>query len=97
MKINANTVGNYGPAYVNNSKPKFKVEDNLNVAKQEALKQNSAVDTFEGSTQEVSNEEKKYFMNLYPENTKEIMDYHFYERSGKLSGVSVGSLLDKRG
>lgn len=97
MKINANTIGNYGPAYVNNAKPKFKVEENQNIASPEALKQSPIVDKFEKSSQAVSSEEKKFFMNLYPENSKEIMDYHFYERNGKLSGVSVGSLLDKRG
>lgn len=45
----------------------------------------------------VTSEEKKYFANMYPENKAEIMDYHYYQRNGKMSGVSVGSLFDRRG
>ncbi len=44
----------------------------------------------------VSNEEKAFFADMYPERKQEIADYHFYQRSGKMSGVSVGSLLDRR-
>lgn len=44
----------------------------------------------------VSNEEKAFFMDMYPEQKTEIQDYHFYQRSGKMSGVSVGSLFDRR-
>ena len=45
----------------------------------------------------VTNEEKKFFVSMYPENKAEIMDYHFYQRNGKMAGVSVGSLIDRRG
>jgi hypothetical protein len=45
----------------------------------------------------VTADEKDFFVKLYPENKTEIMDYHFYGREGKMSGVSLGSLFDKRG
>lgn len=45
----------------------------------------------------VTTEEKNFFANLYPENKAEIMDYHYYNKNGKMSGVSIGSLIDKRG
>jgi hypothetical protein len=45
----------------------------------------------------VTTDEKDFFVKLYPANKTEIMDYHFYGREGKMSGVSLGSLFDKRG
>ncbi|HPI36425.1 MAG TPA: hypothetical protein PK397_00650 [Ignavibacteriaceae bacterium] len=45
----------------------------------------------------VSKEEKAFFSGLYPGNKDTIMDYHFYQRSGKMSGVSIGSIFDRRG
>ncbi len=45
----------------------------------------------------VSNEEKKYFSELYPENKEEIMNYHYYSKHGKMSGTALGSFFDKRG
>jgi len=45
----------------------------------------------------ITNEEKRFFANMYPDNKTEIMDYHFYQRNGKMAGVSVGSLFDRRG
>ncbi len=45
----------------------------------------------------ITKSEKEFFANLYPEKKEEVMDYHFYHKSGKMSGVTVGSLFDKRG
>ena len=45
----------------------------------------------------ISNEEKKFFANLYPENKTDVMNYHFYQKTGKMQGVSLGTLFDKRG
>lgn len=45
----------------------------------------------------VTNEEKKFFVNMYPDNKAEIMDYHYYQKNGKMAGVAVGSLFDRRG
>lgn len=45
----------------------------------------------------ITEQEKKYFAKLYPENKEELMNYHYYEKNGKLSGVKVGSLFDRKG
>lgn len=83
MKINTNAVGNYSPynTKVNN------VKQTVNIAKTEESKK----------TEIITKEEKNFFAKMYPENKNEIIDYHFYKSSGKMSGVSVGSLFDKRG
>lgn len=83
MKINTNAVGNYSPynLRVNNA------EQPANIVKTEESKKTDAV----------TKEEKNFFAKMYPENKNEIIDYHFYKSSGKMSGVSVGSLFDKRG
>lgn len=46
---------------------------------------------------EISSEEKQFFVSRYPEQKETVMDYHFYHKSGKMSGVNVGTLLDRRG
>ena len=83
MKINANAVGNYSPynTKVNNVKPKQNIAETNETKKADLI----------------SNEEKKFFTKIYPENKSEIMDYHYYKPSGRMSGVSVGSLFDRRG
>lgn len=45
----------------------------------------------------VTNEEKKFFSKLYPNDTEQINNYHFYNKAGDKNGVSLGSLFDKRG
>lgn len=47
--------------------------------------------------EEITKEEKNFFAQLYPEKKNEIVDYHYYQKSGQMSGVTVGSLFDKRG
>ena len=81
MKINTNSFGNYNPVAKSTS-----AKDHLNVQEKAS-----------NETLFVSKEEKDFFVNKYPENKTEIMDYHFYQRSGRKSGVSLGSLFDKRG
>ena len=73
MKINANAVGNYSPYNMkaNNVRPKQNLAE-TNEAKKTDL---------------ISNEEKKFFTKIYPENKSEIMDYHYYKPSGRMSGV----------
>lgn len=44
----------------------------------------------------ISGEEREFFKNLYPEQKADIADYHFYQRSGKMSGVTIGSLFDRK-
>lgn len=45
----------------------------------------------------VSKEEKQFFTKLYPNDTDQIENYHFYNKAGDKNGVSIGSLFDKRG
>lgn len=45
----------------------------------------------------VTNDEKKFFAGLYPENKQDVMDYHFYQKTGKMQGVTLGTLFDQRG
>jgi len=81
MRITSNTVGNYNPYGVNNNK--HVSESVNNQTKEDGIK--------------ISGEEKDFFKKMYPESKTEITDYHYYQKSGKLSGVSVGSLFDRRG
>lgn len=41
--------------------------------------------------------EKNFFANKYPGNRQEIMDHHFYGKSGQMSGIAVGTLINRRG
>lgn len=45
----------------------------------------------------ISVEEKKFFAELYPARREEIIGYQSYNSKGKVSGVHVGSLFDRRG
>jgi len=45
----------------------------------------------------ISNEEKKFFTKLYPDEKDQITNYHFYNKDGDKNGVSLGSLFDRRG
>lgn len=89
MEISMNNIGNYSPRMRTNTdvSQKYNVEVKKDVKTQASAQQENAV----------TSEEKNYFMQLYPENKKEIVDYHFYQKSGKMAGVKVGSLIDRRG
>ena len=89
MKIDMNPVGNYSPINVKNVNNRIKVS--------ETTPKESAGKTAQVNQGALSPEEKTFFAKLYPANKSEIIDYHFYEKNGKLSGVKLGSLLDKRG
>jgi len=45
----------------------------------------------------VTNEEKRFFTKLYPEEKENINSYHFYNKEGDKNSVLIGSLFDKRG
>jgi hypothetical protein len=78
MKITANAVGNYSPAY-------FKTV---------AANRTENTQTTQAT---ISTEEKKFFAGLYPAQKDEVMEYKLYNSKGKVSGVHVGSLFDRRG
>ncbi len=82
MKISTNYAGNYNPYKINNSKTQITKTDKVKDIKH---------------VTEINQSEKAFFKSVYPNNEAEINNYHFYEPSGKLSGVSLGSLFDKRG
>ncbi len=62
-------------------KPQINNKENIQVEKQTSI----------------SNDEKKFFAELYPNKKEEVMNYQFYNAKGKISGLHVGSLFDKRG
>lgn len=45
----------------------------------------------------INPDEKKFFAEMYPAKQNEIMEYYYYERSGRMNGISVGTNLDRRG
>jgi len=85
MKISTNTIGNYTPAYVQ--------KNNSAAAKQETQQSGSS----QQGQSVLSSNEKQFFAAMYPDKKSEIMDYHFYEKTGKMSGVSLGTIIDRRG
>lgn len=88
MKISTNSIGNYGPAAgrsISSEQPK--VKNSIPEEKQFQIDDNTPL----------TNDEKGFFLKLYPNNTNEIKDYHFYEKSGKMSGVKLGSIINRRG
>jgi len=82
MNITTNAIGNYSAVRMSPS-----IKQSQPSIKTDKVSKESAV----------SETEKKFFAGLYPENKSEIADYHFYNKSGTLLGVSKGSLFDKRG
>lgn len=89
MKIMTNTVGNYTPHINNNSVQKTKLPPK-GVDRAEAL-------NTKPKSGDLTADEKKFFMDMYPQNKSEVTDYHFYRKNGEMSGVQVGSLFDRRG
>jgi hypothetical protein len=53
--------------------------------------------TSASQNESISNDEKKFFADLYPAKQTEIMEYYYYEKSGRMNGISVGTNLDRRG
>ena len=47
-------------------------------------------------TATISNKEKEFFQKMYPTKRDEIINYHFYSKSGDMSGVAVGKNIDRR-
>ena len=88
MRIDTNSIGNYTQTNFRNIERK----PNLNEVSTTAQTKSTS-----SSNANLSLEEKDFFAKLYPQNKSEVVDYHFYERSGKLAGIKIGSLIDKRG
>lgn len=45
----------------------------------------------------ITDSEKNFFAKMYPEKKSEIINYEFYNPKGKAAGITVGSLIDRRG
>ena len=82
MNITSNPVGNYTAVRTT----KVRNIQNLNSLQNPATKPEA-----------INENEKKFFMNMYPDNKAEISDYHYYGRDGNMMGVAKGSLFDRRG
>lgn len=81
MAVSMNSIGNYSAYGLNNAKPN-KANVNNNAA---------------AKSENINPDEKKFFAEMYPAKQNEIMEYYYYERSGKMNGISVGTNLDRRG
>lgn len=89
MKISTNMIGNYNPQVYSGSVKNSKAnESQFKLESKPADKK---------AVNNLSPDEKNYFVKLYPQNKSEIIDYHAYEKNGKMSGVKIGSMFDKRG
>lgn len=89
MKITTNMVGNYTPK-INTGQVKQARQGDAPVKAEAKPK-------LQPDKNNITADEKKFFMDLYPQNKSEIIDYHFYRKNGEMSGVKIGSLFDKRG
>lgn len=89
MKISANAIGNYSPVYKTKPVQEQKPAENVAVARFRPQVTNN--------TAELTTVEKEFFAALYPQEKSQIMDYHFYQKNGQMSGVKIGSMFDKRG
>ncbi len=79
----------------------MKIESNFNSSYIHSVKPNSriqkAYDLKTNSPNEIiSKEEKQFFADMFPEKKSEVMSYDFYNRTGKVCGLQIGSLFDRR-
>ncbi len=81
MALSLNTIGNYSAYGLNNT------NTNKANSKSAEIKLN----------ENINQDEKKFFAEMYPAKHNEIMEYYYYERSGKMNGISVGTNFDRRG
>ncbi len=95
MGIGMNAIGNYSPNTITNAGKQTKVRQTA--AEKPEVNASQANSKTAQAKENLLPEEKDFFAKLYPQNKTEVADYHFYERSGKLSGVKLGSLIDRRG
>jgi len=89
MKIAANAVGNYSPLY------SAKLQQAQKPAEQ--IQQTSFQPKAVKGDAELTGVEKEFFAALYPQEKSVVMDHHFYQKNGQMSGVKVGSMFDRRG
>ncbi len=96
MKVNTDITGNYSPKSINQKRGSDHQERKIkNSADEEkfGIPDKEKIKTGKN----ISEEEKKFFAEMYPLNKNEILDYHYYQKTGKPSGIALGSLFDKKG
>lgn len=49
------------------------------------------------TSDKIDSNEKRFFAKIFPDSQEDIMNYHFYEKSGKMNGIKIGSNYDRRG
>ncbi|MCU0344597.1 MAG: hypothetical protein MUF28_12345, partial [Ignavibacterium sp.] len=68
MAVNLNSIGNYSAYGLNNAK-----NSKINI-KSASLVQSESINP----------DEKNFFAEMYPAKQNEIMEYYYYERSGRM-------------
>ncbi|MEJ2614684.1 MAG: hypothetical protein P8Z35_06985 [Ignavibacteriaceae bacterium] len=81
MKISTNNIGNYS----------------INHIQKAAIQKTAQQKNINQTKTDLSADEKSFFIDRYPQKKDEIIDYHFYQKGGAMSGVKVGHLFDKKG
>ena len=81
MAVGLNSIGNYSAYGLSNTKSS------------KTNSKNAAMELNEN----INRDEKKFFAEMYPAKQNEIMEYYYYEKSGKMNGISVGTNIDRRG
>jgi hypothetical protein len=96
MKVNTDIAGNYSPQSIRQKPESVQQERKIKNSRDE--EKFGAPDKEKIKTgKNISEEEKNFFAEMYPLNKNEIMEYHYYQKTGKPSGISLGSLFDKKG
>lgn len=81
MAVSMNSIGNYSAYGLNTARSNKANIENASKSQNESI----------------NNDEKKFFAEMYPTKQTEIMEYYYYEKSGRMNGISVGTNLDRRG
>ncbi len=79
----------------------MKIENNINSSMIHSVKSSNRIQkTYDlkstNQLEVINKEEKQFFANMFPEKKSEVMEYNFYNRTGKVNNIQVGSLFDRR-
>jgi hypothetical protein len=61
------------------------------------LQKNAPTDDRSQRADKLTNSERSYFQDLFPQSAEEIRRYNPYQRDGVKNEVRLGTLLDRRG
>ncbi len=92
MGIGINAIGNYG-MFSSRINPTRKVAQTIKTQQTSSLGKTQS----NNAASVITEKEKEFFVNRYPTQKEMIMNYHFYQRNGEVSGVAVGSIINRRG